>query len=208
MLPAADRLTICFAHVAYRLHERFSGTRYRHRQLRRPRSGDFGEASGRSRCAGDLRPVAERPPRSGEEALLHTVDRRRHRPVPARRAGEARHPPRQRARRQRPGGCGACDGVHPGIEPPASRSSRQPGKTGLARHDRRPRPGGKTSSAARRCLSSDWGRSADASPSSPKPSICASSDCGAIRATAVVLRMPCTRSANSRVCSPRPISSR
>ena len=50
----------------------------------------------------------------------------------------------------------------------------------------------RTSSAAKRFSSSGWDRSADASLSSPKPSICASSGCGAIPPPAAARRMRCT----------------
>ena len=43
--------------------------------------------------------------------------------------------------------------------------------------------------------------------SSPKPSICASSGCGAIRPPAAARRIRCTRWANSNPCCPRPILS-
>ena len=60
MLPPKDRLTICFAHVAYQLQERFlarqTGIRsFQVRSARRARSPDR-----RGRCAAGLRPLAQR----------------------------------------------------------------------------------------------------------------------------------------------------
>ena len=53
------------------------------------------------------------PARPRDQAAVHPVDRRRHRPVPARRAGAARHSPGERPGRQRPRGRRARDGADP-----------------------------------------------------------------------------------------------
>ena len=86
MLPAKDALTVCFAHVAYRLGERFAarGTgigsfevRTREELAARIGEADVLVISGLWR--NDL---VDRAP----QAALHPVDQRRNRPVSARRA--------------------------------------------------------------------------------------------------------------------------
>ena len=100
MIPPADKIVICFAHVAYRLHERFAAL-------------DSGISSFAVR---DLETLETRVAEADvlvisglwqnqlldrdEKAPLHPVDRRRHRPIPARRADKAQHPARERPRRQ------------------------------------------------------------------------------------------------------------
>ena len=140
MIPSADNIVICFAHVAYRLAGAVRGARDRHQQLRGPRPRNLGEPGGRSRRAGDLRAMAEPAPRSDDTAPLHSVDRRRHRPIPARRAGKARHPAIECPRRQCSRGRRARNGADAGLEPSSPGGPRQPGKVPLAGDDRRSRP--------------------------------------------------------------------
>ena len=80
MLPSKDQLTICFAHVAYRLGERFL-TLATHRELRGARRRRARAADRRGGRAGGLGALVQRPLAAREATALHSVDRRRHRPV-------------------------------------------------------------------------------------------------------------------------------
>ena len=99
MLPPNDKLVICFAHVAYRMHERFSAlnTGINSFAVRDPETLEkrVGET--------DVLVIS---------GLWHNglLDRAKNL--------------RERARGQLPSGLGARDGAHPRIEPPASRSAR------------------------------------------------------------------------------------
>ena len=138
MLPPTDQLTICFAHVAYRLRERFlalatgvESFEVRDGAALEQRIGEADVLVISGLWRNDLL-----TPR--EAAALHPVDRCRHRPVLARGAQAARRAARERPRRQCPRGLRARHGTDAGARAPASRGARQPGKTGLARYDRRP----------------------------------------------------------------------
>ena len=181
MLPPSDQLTICFAHVAYRLHERFSA---------------LGTGIG-SFAVRDLEALEQRIGEADvlvisglwQNSLLDRATKLRFiqsigagtDQFPRDELARARHPPRQRPRRQRPRRRRARDGADPRLEPAAPRGARQPGKARLARHDRRSR---RARGRARRQDAADRrprAISAGALPSSPRPSTCASSGCGAIR---------------------------
>jgi hypothetical protein len=80
MLPSKDQLTICFAHVAYRLRERFL-TLATGIESFEVRDGRARAADSRDRRAGDLGALAQRSLAARKAATLHPVNRCRHRPV-------------------------------------------------------------------------------------------------------------------------------
>ena len=137
MRPIARKedLTICFAHVAYRMAERFAarGTGIKHFQVHSldeltARVGEADVVSVSMMWRNEL--IAKAP-----KLALHPVDQRRHRPVRPRGAEGGRHPRRERAGRQRQCGLRARDGAHPRARPQDPHRARQPAQEILARHD-------------------------------------------------------------------------
>ena len=123
MLPAKEKLTICFAHVAYRLQERFG--------LQNTGIASF-----------EVRDAATLAARIGEadvlvisglwrNTLLESAGKLRFiqsigagtDQIPARRARQTRHPPRERRRGQCPCRRRARHGADPGADAAAARGA-------------------------------------------------------------------------------------
>src|SRR4029077_4390347 len=133
MLLPKDQLTICFAHGAYRLRERFLTLASGIESFEVRDGAAFEKRIGET----DVLVISGlwRTPRAKRLRFIH---RCRRRPVLARGAQAARRAARERPRRQCPRGLRAPHGTDVGARAPASRGARQPGKTGLAWYDRRP----------------------------------------------------------------------
>ncbi len=133
--PAKEDLTICFAHVAYRMAERFAArnTGIRHFQVNSleeltVRIGDADVVSVSMMWRNNL--IARAPKLNFIQSISAGTDQ-----YSARRPEGRRHPPRQRARRERARGRRACDGADPRDGAPAPFRARQPGQAPVARHD-------------------------------------------------------------------------
>ena len=120
MFPSESDLTICFAHVAYQLQQRFA--------LRKLPIRNFGVTSHDELDAGigeaDVLVISglwrNELAACAAEAALHSVDRCRHRSVRSCRAQGARNPPRQRTGRQYQRCFGTRDFAHSGAGPAAA----------------------------------------------------------------------------------------
>ena len=150
MFPSKDKLTICFAHVAYQLQQRFLSldtgigsfeVRDGAALERRIGEADVLVVSGLWR--NDLLPRANRL--RFIQSIGAGTDQ-----FPREALAAARRAPGERPRRECPRGRRARHGVDPRARPPAAGGARQPGQARVARHDRRSRRGARTSSAARR----------------------------------------------------------
>ena len=140
MLPAKDRLTICFAHVAYQLQERFTPrqTGIESFMVRTP--ADFERRIGEADVvvvSGMWRnELLDKAPRlrfiQSIGAGTDQFDREK--------LKTTRHPPGERARRQYQRGVRTCDGAHPRHCTAPARGARQSGQTCLAWNDFRFEP--------------------------------------------------------------------
>ena len=115
MLPAKDELTICFAHVAYRLHERFAARNtgigsFEVRDADDARAQRIGEADVLVISGLWRNDLLDRAPKLRFiQSIGAGTDQ-----FPRDELRAARHPPRQRARRQRARRRRARDGADPG----------------------------------------------------------------------------------------------
>ncbi len=135
-IPTKDELTVCFAHVAYRMAERFAlrGTGISHFRV-----GSLDELTARIGEA-DVLSVSmmwrnELIARAPKLAFIQSISAGTDQYDRARSGG--RYPGRERARRQRQRGVRARNGADPRADAPAPHRPRQSGEAPLARHDRR-----------------------------------------------------------------------
>ena len=140
MFPSKENLTICFAHAAYQMKDRFElrKTGIKNFQVRayddlvkRIGEADVVVVSGMWKNDRDS---------ACRQAQVHPVHQLGHGSVFEGTAGRQERAAGERRRRQRPRRGRACDRADPGRGAAAARGARQSAQEDVARHDRRPHP--------------------------------------------------------------------